>query len=278
MKKKMFFITLFGVFCLSACSNGDDDPLPTDYYDNNQELPLFDYDRTTDFAFWPTPTIDDSELQGPGYDFAYWFQHRSEAESSKELLAMCNIPKDLLANMSTYNLAVTCYNYPYNGTFYASSSDCYKAFQYYVSCFNGYADLMKRNGGLQATLDVYNESPQYTSTLHTSTFIYYTAWALFVCTAVDHKMLSNEQVARLSQVVASRITDSDADSMNLAYDYLLGGFIAYHYDTSIPDEQLYLLKSYVQFYSKYPFGKPIDRISNIIDSSLQRLAAGAQND
>ena len=268
MKKIMLFLTMMVTLGLTACSNGDEELLPTDYYDNNQELPLFDYDRTKDFAFWPTSSIEDSELQGPGYDFAYWQQHKTEAETSEELLAMCNIPKDLLANMSTYNLAVTCYNYPYNGTFYASSSDCYKAFQYYVSCFNGYAELMKRYGGLQATLDVYVESPQYNST-----FIYYTAWALFVCTAVDHKMLSSEQVARLSQVVTSRIADSDVDSMNLAYNYLLGGFIAYHYDLNLPDEQLYLLKSYIQFYTDHPFGKPIDRISNIIDASLQRLAS-----
>ena len=265
----MIILTMMVTLGLMSCSNGDDDPLPNDF-NNNQELPLFDYDRTNDFAFWPTPTIDDSELQGPGYDFAYWNQHKTEAGSMAEMMAMCNIPKDLLANMSTYNLAVTCFNYPYNGTFLASSSDEYKAFQYYVSCFNGYAELMKRNSGLQATLDVYVESPQYSSTFSR---IYCMAWALFVCTAVDHKMLTSEQVAHLSQVVASRIADTEADSMNLAYDYLLGGFVAYHYDTSIPDEQLYLLKSYIQFYSKHPFGKPIDRISNIIDASLQRLAS-----
>ena len=153
---------MMATLVLMACSNGEDDPLPTDY-DNNQELPLFDYDRTKDFAFWPTPTIDDSELQGPGYDFAYWNQHKTEAESMAEMMAMCNVPKELLANMSTYNLAVTCFNYPYNGAFPTASSDTYKAFQYYVSCFNGYAELMKRYGGLQATLDVYEESPQYTS-------------------------------------------------------------------------------------------------------------------
>ena len=266
MKKKLFYFTLLGLFFLTACSKDNSEPLPNNF-DNNQELPLFDYDRNKDFAFWPTPTVDDSELQGSRYDFAYWQQHKTEAQNMSEMIAMCNIPKDLLDNMSTYNLAVTCFNYPYNGTFYASSSDCYKAFQYYVSCFNGYAELMKRYGGLQATLDVYVESPQYSST-----FIYYTAWALFVCTAVDHKMLSSEQVARLSLVVASRIADSEDDSMNLAYDYLLGGFIAYHYDMSIPDEQLYLLKSYIQFYSDHPFGKPIDRISIIIKASLNRLA------
>lgn len=270
MKKKMFLNAMMVLLCLTACSSEDEpEPLPNNY-DSNPELPLFDYDRTKDFAFWPTPTIDDSELQGPGYDFAYWNQHKTEAQSMAEMMAMCNIPQDLLSNMSTYNLAVTCYNYPYNGTYLAASSDCYKAFQHYVSCFNGYAELMKRYDGLQATIDVYVESPQYNSQFSR---IYYTAWAFFVCTAIDHKMLSTGQVKSLSHVVTSRLIDVEEGSMTLAHDYLLGGFIAYHYDTTLPEEQLYLLKTYLQFYCRLPgVGKPVDRIATVIESSLKRLA------
>ena len=267
MKKKMLLNAMMALLCLTACSEDEPKPLPTNY-DSNQELPLFDYDRTKDFAFWPTPTIDDTDLHGAGYDFAYWDQHKAEAQSIAEMMAMCNIPKEMLANMSTYNLAITCFNYPYIGTFYASSSDCYKAFQYYVSCFNGYAELMKRYGGLQATLDMFAESTQYSNS-----FISYTAWAFLVCTAVDYKMLSTEQVKSLSHVVASRIKNAEIESMRLSFTYLLGGFIAYHYDTTLPDEQLYLLKTYLQFYCRLPdSGKPADRISTIIESSLNRLA------
>lgn len=48
---------------------------------------------------------------------------------------------------------------------------------------------------------------------------------------------------------------------------------SYHYDTTLPDEQLYLLKVYLQFDCKIPgVSKPDDRISTIIESSLNRLA------
>ena len=271
MKKKMFFLTMMATLGLMACTNGEDDPLPNGY-DNNQELPLFDYDRTKDFAFWPTPTIDDSELQGPGYDFAYWQQHKTEAETVEAMMAMCNIPKDMLKVMSTRNLALTCLNYPYNPLF-AAHNDQYAGFLGTISYFNGYAELMKRKGGLQATLDLYDELGQYSSS-----FGAFQAWTFFVCSAVDHKVLSDEQVARLARVVSSRFNDGTKDT-NLAFTYLLGGFIAYHYDTTLPDEQLYLLKVYTRSGCMLPgVTKPIDRISNIIDSSLQRLAAGAQND
>ena len=146
MKKKMFFLTMMATLGLMACTNGEDDPLPNGY-DNNQELPLFDYDRTTDFAFWPTPTIDDSELQGPGYDFAYWQQHKTEAETVEAMMAMCNIPKDMLKVMSTRNLALTCLNYPYNPLF-AAHNDQYAGFLGTISYFNGYAELMKRTAVL----------------------------------------------------------------------------------------------------------------------------------
>ncbi len=255
MKTKMLLLAMMTLMAMTACTT--DEPAaqqPTDY-DNNQDLPMFEYDRTKDFAFWPTPTIDDSQLTGGGYDFAYWWQHKADAESIEQLMAMCNIPKDVLKAMSTPNLAITCSNYPYNATF-SAYNDEYKGFLGTIPHFNGYAELMKRKGGLQATLDLYAELD-----------------SRFVCTAVDHKVLSTEQVTRLAQVVTTRFNDGTKDS-NLAFSYLLGGFIAYHYDTTLPDEQLHLLKAYLQFECMHTgFSKPVDRISTIIESSLNRLGS-----
>ena len=228
---------------------------------------MFEYDKTKDFAFWPTPTIEDSELTGDGYDFAYWQQHKAEAETVEQMMAMCNIPQDMLNAMSTRNLAITCYYYPYNSTFLAYNDE-YKGFLGTIAYFNGYAELMKRNSGLQTTLDLYAELDGITQE---SSFLFQ-SWTFFVCSAVDHKVLSGEQVARLAQVVTSRFYDGTKDT-NLAFTYLLGAFISYHYDTTLPDEQLYLLKIFIRSCSQLPLvSKPDDRISTIIESSLNRLA------
>ena len=268
MRTKMIFLAMMALMALTACTTDEPDTLQPMDYDNNQDLPMFDYDRTKDFAFWPTPSIDDSGLQGGGYDFAYWWQHKAEAENVEALMAMCNIPNDLLKAMSTRNLAITCSNYPYNATFMAYN-DAYKGFLGTIAYFNGYAELMKRNCGLQATLDLYAELDSRAEDIM---FTRFQPWTFFVCSAVDHKVLSNEQVARLAQVVTSRFSDG-TERINLAFTYLLGGFIAYHYDTTLPDEQLYLLKVYLQFYCMHPgVSKPDDRISTIIESSLNRLA------
>ena len=267
MKTKMLFLAMMAMVGLTACTTDEPEAqLPMDY-DNNQDLPMFEYDRTKDFAFWPTPTIDDSGLQGGGYDFAYWQEHKAEAENAEALMAMCNIPKDLLKAMSTRNLAITCSNYPYNATFMAYN-DAYKGFLGTIAYFNGYAELMKRNGGLQATLDLYAELDSRAEDIM---FTRFQPWTFFVCSAVDHKVLSNEQVSHLAQVITTRFNDG-TERINLAFSYLLGGFIAYHYDTTLPDEQLYLLKTYIRFACQFPpVDKPDDRISTIIEASMNRL-------
>ena len=264
----MLFLAMMALVALTACTTDEPEAqLPTDY-DNNQDLPMFEYDRTKNFAFWPTPSIDDSGLQGGGYGFAYWQEHKAEAESVEAMMAMCNIPTDLLKAMSTWNLAITCSNYPYNAIFMAYN-DAYKGFLGTIAHFNGYAELMKRNGGLQATLDLYAELD---SRVQDISFTRFQPWTFFVCSAVDHKVLSNDQVARLAQVVTSRFNDGTKDT-NLAFTYLLGAFIAYHYDTTLPDEQLYLLKVYIHSSCQLtPVDKPVDRISTIIESSLNRLS------
>ena len=268
MKTKMLLLAMMALMAMTACTKDDSEALLSKDYDNNQDLPMFEYDGTKDFAFWPTPSIDDSGLQGGGYDFAYWQQHKAEAESVEAMMAMCNIPKDLLKAMSTRNLVITCSNYPYNAIF-GAYNDAYKGFLGTIVDFNGYAELMKRKGGLQATLDLYAELDGRALDI---SFTRFQPWTFFVCTAVDHKVLSTEQVTRLAQVVTTRFNDGTKDS-NLAFTYLLGGFIVYHYDTTLPDEQLYLLKAYLQFDCKIPgVSKPDDRISTIIEASLNRLS------
>ena len=268
MKTRMILLAMMAMMALMACTKDEPETQQPMDFDNNQDLPMFDYDRTKDFVFWPTPSIDDSGLQGPGYDFGYWNQHKTEAKSMEEMVAMCNIPADLLKAMSTRNLAITCSNYPYNAIF-GAYNDAYKGFLGTIADFNGYAELMKRKGGLQATLDLYVELDGRVLDI---SFTRFQPWTFFVCSAVDHKVLSNEQVSRLARVVTSRFNDG-TERINLAFSYLLGGFIAYHYDTTLPDEQLYLLKTYIRFACQFPpVDKPDDRISTIIEASLNRLA------
>ena len=113
MKTRIIMMTLaLALLSLSACTKDDDadDPM-SGWAMPDPRIPLM---PVPDFEMWPTPTIDDSDLQGEGYTFDYWREHKDEAQTGDELMAMCNIPNDLLKNMSTPNLAWTCFNHPYN--------------------------------------------------------------------------------------------------------------------------------------------------------------------
>ena len=51
MKTKMLLLAMMTLMAMASCTT--DEPAaqqPTDY-DNNQDLPMFEYDRTKDFAF-----------------------------------------------------------------------------------------------------------------------------------------------------------------------------------------------------------------------------------
>ena len=98
-------ITAFVLALLSlmACStdepepdpDGPDGPVPVVPYDFS--APIFPMEGfELGFEMWPTPTIDDSNLQGEYYIYLYWREHKGEAGNLEELLAMCNVPDDLL--------------------------------------------------------------------------------------------------------------------------------------------------------------------------------------
>ena len=95
---KKLMTLLLAMLALAGCGDNKnmDEPEPITKVDTT--VPVLPVE---DFQMWPTPTIDDSNLQGEGYTFDYWQQHKDEAQTGEELLAMCNIPDTLLKNMST---------------------------------------------------------------------------------------------------------------------------------------------------------------------------------
>ena len=277
MKKTTIITALVLVMLgLTACTNDGSEPIPPD--------PVIPFDFSApilpveDFEMWLTPTIDDSELQGEGYIYLYWREHKDEAKSGDELMAMCNVPTDLLQNMSTPNLAWTCFNHPYN-TSWMAFNNYYEGILSVMTRFNGYEELMKRKGGAQAALDLfvqlgYNEEGK-TSVSEPSMI----AWTLVLCTASDYRAFDQEQVSRLAkEVLYKDFIANVTSSANLYLSHkcycLLGAFMAYHYDEALPQEQRILLASFVRNLKMTYYTSEVDlgRSYAIIKESLNRLA------
>lgn len=274
MKTKKLLLAMMALMALAACTEEVPFMSPPIIHEdpNTPVLPV------GDFAMWPTPTIDDSDLQGEGYTFDYWKEHKDEARTGDELMAMCNVPEELLKNMSTPNLAWTCFNHPYN-TDWEAFDNYYEGIISVMKSFNGYGELMKRKSAAEAVLDVfvqlgYNEEGKVS--VNEPSMI---AWTLVLCTATDYKAFNLKQVTKLAKEVLYKDFIADkTSSANLYLSHksycLLGAFMAYHYDGALPDEQRVLLASFIRNLKMTYYTSEVDLVRSytIIKESLNRLA------
>ena len=274
MRTKMLFVAMMAMMALTACTTDEPDMEPPII----QEDPSIPVLPVGGFQMWPTPTIDDSDLQGEGYTYDYWREHKHEAQTGDELIAMCNVPTDLLKNMSTPNLAWTCFNHPYN-TDWIAFNNYYEGILSVMTRFNGYGELMKRKSGAEAVIDLfvqlgYNEEGKIN--VNEPSMI---AWTLVLCTANDYLAFNQEQVSRLAkEVLYKEFIANVTSSANLYLSHksycLLGAFMAYHYDETLPEEQRILLASFIRNLSMTYYTSEVDlgRSYTIIKESLNRLA------
>lgn len=273
---KKLMTLLLAMLALIGCSDdkeSKDEPTPTIEVD--PKMPVLPVE---DFQMWPTPTIDDSNLQGEGYLFGYWQQHKDEAQTGEELVAMCNVPDDLLKNMSTANLAWTCFNHPYN-TSWPAYNNPYEGMIGLIRRFNGYNELMRRATGRDAAINLYAQLGYREEGKTTVSEYSMIAWTLVLCSAADYRAFNQEQVAQLAQdllykdFIANATSSSNLYLSHKAY-WLLGAFLAFHYDEALSEEQRIMLANYVKVVRMTYYTNEADfvRSSPIIRESLERLA------
>ena len=270
---KKLMTLLLAMLALTGCGDNKDEPMPITKVD--AKVPVLPVE---DFQMWPTPTIDDSNLTGEGYYYDYWQEHKTEAQTGDELLAMCNVPKDLLKKMSTPNLAWTCFRHPYNND-WSAFNNAYGGILSVITRFNGYEELMKRKGGAEAAIDIYTQLGFNQEGKISVSEPLMIAWTLVLCTAADYRAFNQEQVARLAQdllykdFIAEVTSSSNLYLSHKAY-WLLGAFLAFHYDETLPEEERIMLANYVKVVRMTYYTNEADfvRSSPIIKESLERLA------
>lgn len=310
MRLNIQLFIFFVLIILSSC--GDDkkdepnnpvEPVTRTWINIERETPfrktplMAPYERSFGRKMWTTRVVEDSGLKGKGGDYNYWEQHKAEASTMDELLALCDVPKDKLYAMSTRNLALTCFMHPYNGVY-----DLYNVL--YESVFtmtlaNCYQELMQRLTGATELLNLYCEldypksKPVNTTAglsyedYNKNTFeniLHLNGLTLFLMTAVDFNALNKEQLSVLSSEIFKKIDNIATadegvyDYYTMRFPYLLGAFIAYHYDEQLNDEEATLLYNYTGF-SGLPgvageltfTSEDVSRSTLIIIQSLERM-------
>ena len=310
MRLNIQLFIFFVLIILSSC--GDDkkdepnnpvEPVTRTWINIERENPFREtplmapYERSFGRKMWTTRVVEDSGLKGKGGDYYYWEQHKAEAGTMAELLALCDVPEDKLYAMSTRNLALTCFMHPYNGVY-----DMYNVL--YESVFtmtlaNCYQELMQRLTGATELLNLYCEldypksKPVNTTAglsyedYNKNTFeniLHLNGLTLFLMTAVDFNALNKEQLSVLSSEIFKKIDNIATadegvyDYYTMRFPYLLGAFIAYHYDEQLNDEEATLLYNYTGF-SGLPgvagelsfTSEDVSRSTLIIIQSLERM-------
>lgn len=239
---------------MAACSKDEPvKPVNREWIEIDHEIPVRATPLLANYAqqhegltMWPSTVVDDSGLTGEAGDYSYWQEHKREARTTEELMAMCDISEDRLQAMSTPNLARTCYSHPYTFV-YDSQNVIYQGF-FFMTSANCYRELMQRKTGALELLNLYcmlkydGNYPNYELN----------ALTLFLMTAVDYNALNREQLARLSTEIFNKIDnivvlygDNLFFGAKLRFPYLLGAFIAYHYDALLSEDEVNLLKVFI---------------------------------
>lgn len=300
------------VLSLCSCGHDDEPEIP-----EQPELPeykplegldptvplLNDYDKFVGYKLWSSEKIPDGDLTGEGFSYEYWYEHKAEAKSLEELLALCEVPSAQLAAMSTRNLVLTCFVHPYNEIYNAYDNQ-YLGIMSAMKA-NCWQELMKRESGAAQLLDLYCELTYSLS--HSGNFVDYlsyqdykekasnsfalSALTLVMMTAVDSNAFTPEQLTRIAGEIFNKIdninsadegTHSYAGTMR--YPFLLGAFIAYRYDRSLTPLELSYLYDLTGFFGMPGYDINTDRYFtaqdltvalNVVTKSLERIEQGS---
>ncbi len=160
MTLKLNFMLFAAITVMMTACDKNDEPLNRTQFEIEREAPvratplLAYYAQQHDgLTMWPSTVVDDSRLTGEAGDYSYWQEHKNEAQTIEELMAMCDIPEDKLQTMSTANLARTCYNHPY-AFVYTAQNVIYQGF-FFMTQANCYRELMQRKTGALELLNLY---------------------------------------------------------------------------------------------------------------------------
>lgn len=263
-----------------------------------------DYEKRLEYEFWPAKVRNDEDLTGDGYNYNYWWTHRSDARSGAELEEMCAIPEAQLARMSTRNLVLTCYVYPYLTSSWAHNDPRF-GLMHHLASFNGLQELQQRKSAPGELIRLYKELTvaketvefrvplDYTEYLEPSHRIFgIPALTMILESAVDYGCFSKAQVKELAAAIlekigqANKLPEGTRSWNTVSYPYVLGAMLAYHHDNSLTDEQVQMMVRFIGVGSSFP-GTPmeyneasgkyyaseetIQRYRDVIMASLDRL-------
>ena len=199
MRTKYLFLIFWTLITLTSCGDDNKDepdnpvePVTRTWINIERDTPFREqpllayYEQLYNCPMWPSKVIDDRGLTGEVWeDYSYWEEHKAEAQTTEELLALCDVPQDKLFAMSTHNLALTCFRHPYT-LIYTAYDNIYLS-PFFLVQANCYKELIQRRTGALELLNLYC-GLEYTAEIGSNFEL--NALSIFLMTAVDFNALS----------------------------------------------------------------------------------------
>ena len=294
--RKIFSVLILAVLAASCVQKVDPEtpgtePIGELSYRGNALFAEYEY-KWLGYEPWEM-TKSAEDLSGEGGSFVYWWDHRTEAETSDEQHAMCDIPEEKLLAMSTANLVRTCYIYPYNAdiaAWFSPGVSFLDGIHYIMDNFNGYRELHLRKDAPQEMLNLYKEV-RYSDWDGKSTEIIIdsrnyrrqssvcngiASLSLVAASAVDNNCFTPGQATELSRGVIQKIDELSNDTsgtysfFTAFFPFLLGAVLSYHYDSTLTEEQTNILDDFVWVCNRSPVE---ESTLELIYESLGRIGA-----
>ncbi|MCQ2159971.1 MAG: hypothetical protein MJY97_02640 [Bacteroidales bacterium] len=303
--KKLFYLAavMFGMATLSACNDtilNTDDPYEEpsniewdrDGYHGTPILTAYTKSLQSDIwkdgsGVWKIKDIDESRLTGKGFSYQNWEDHKSEADGYAGLIALCTPSESVLKKMSTRNLAISAFLFPYNANYFAfncplsgffKTLDDSKLFQTLATRPSGPLEIMK----IYEEIALKKDYGSYTPVLECKDYLkqdskMFVSWLeMVLMTAVDEGLFSVEEIAKLAGLNYDKLAFQIAHPKSFSYigswmySVMLASVIVYHYSEGLNDEEMNIARDFVSIEKSHPeYGSPSD--AEMIVVSLSKM-------
>lgn len=286
--KKLFYLAavMFGMATLSACNDtilNTDDPYEEpsniewdrDGYHGTPILTAYTKSLQSDIwkdgsGVWKIKDIDESRLSGEGFSYQDWEDHKAEAGSYAGYIALCTPSESMLKKMSTRNLAISAYLFPYNSNYFLFNSPLRGFFKTLDDC-KIFQTLATRPSGPREIMKIYEEiklnddsSYEYVPVLECKDYLKLDSkmnvnWLeMVLMTAVDDGYFSVEEIARLADLTYDKLKfqikhpDIYSYPGSWMYSVMLASAIVYHYSEGLDEEGISIARDFVSPDKSHP--------------------------
>lgn len=303
--KKLFYMAavMFGMATLSACNDtilNTDKPYKDpsniewnrDGYHGTPILTAYTKSLQSDIwkdgaGVWKIKDIDESRLIGAGFSYQNWEDHKSEADSYEGLIALCTPSESFRKKMSTRNLAISAFLFPYNANYFAfncplsgffKTLDDSKLFQTLATRPSGPLEIMK----IYEEIALKKDYGSYTPVLECKDYLkqdskMFVSWLeMVLMTAVDEGLFSVEEIEKLAGLTYDKLAFQIAHPKSYSYigswmySVMLASVIVYHYSEGLNDEEMNIARDFVSIEKSHPeYGSPSD--AEMIVVSLSKM-------